>query len=185
VLTDAFLPAGSVGRALPPGGYQEPLTETQRNLADILADLLGAEQVSVHSNFFDDLGADSLMMAQFCARVRKRPDLPTVSIKDVYQHPTISSLTAALASADTALPSIKESVPEPAEVPTPSIEAPARASSLEYVLCGTLQVLIFLGYSYLVAAVLVPGYVWISDGSGVIEDYLRSVLVGGGAGPLR
>ena len=99
VLTDAFLPAGSVGRALPPGGYQEPLTDTQRNLADILADLLGAEQVSVHSHFFDDLGADSLVMAQFCARVRKRPDLPSVSIKDVYQHPTIADLATALAPA--------------------------------------------------------------------------------------
>ena len=49
------------------------------------------------SHFFNDLGADSLVMAQFCARVRKRPDLPSVSMKDVYQHPTITALTAALA----------------------------------------------------------------------------------------
>ena len=45
------------------------------------------ERVSVDSNFFDDLGADSMVMARFCARVRKRPDLPAVSIKDIYQHP--------------------------------------------------------------------------------------------------
>ena len=39
------------------------------------------ERVSVDSNFFDDLGADSMVMARFCARVRKRPDLPAVSIR--------------------------------------------------------------------------------------------------------
>ena len=55
------------------------------------------ERVSVDSNFFDDLGADSMVMARFCARVRKRPDLPAVSIKDIYQHPTIKSLATALA----------------------------------------------------------------------------------------
>ncbi len=35
-------------------------------------------------------------MARFCARVRKRADLPTVSIKDIYRHPTISGLATAL-----------------------------------------------------------------------------------------
>ena len=36
------------------------------------------------SHFFDDLGADSLVMAKFCARVRKRADLPSISMKDIY-----------------------------------------------------------------------------------------------------
>ena len=42
----------------------------------MLADVLHVERVPVDSNFFDDLGADSMVMAQFCARVRKRADLP-------------------------------------------------------------------------------------------------------------
>ena len=63
----------------------------------MLAEVAGGRAGSVDSHFFDDLGADSMVMAQFCARVRKRPDLPSVSIKDIYQHPTISSLAAALA----------------------------------------------------------------------------------------
>ena len=29
------------------------------------------ERVSVDSNFFDDLGADSMVMARFCARVEE------------------------------------------------------------------------------------------------------------------
>ena len=79
-----------------------PKTVTESCLAGVLAEILRVERVSVDGHFFDDLGADSLVMAQFCARVRKRPDLPSVSMKDIYQHPTISSLTTALAPADAA-----------------------------------------------------------------------------------
>ena len=71
-------------------------SSTESSFAEVLAELVHVERVSVESNFFDDLGADSMVMAQFCARVRKRPDLPAVSIKDVYQHPTIASLATAL-----------------------------------------------------------------------------------------
>src|SRR5256885_11783831 len=64
--------------------------------AELLAEVLRIDRVSVDSHFFDDLGADSLVMAHFCARVRKRGDLPAVSMKDVYAHPTIRSLTEPL-----------------------------------------------------------------------------------------
>ncbi len=37
----------------------------------MLADVVGVERVSVDSNFFDDLGADSMVMARFCARVQE------------------------------------------------------------------------------------------------------------------
>src|SRR5436309_8982265 len=57
--------------------------------AELLADVLRVDRVSVDSHFFDDLGADSLVMAHFCARVRKRGNLPAVSMRDVYRHPTI------------------------------------------------------------------------------------------------
>jgi hypothetical protein len=60
-------------------------SSTESSFAEVLADVVHVDQVSVDSNFFDDLGADSMVMAQFCARVRKRPDLPSVSIKDIYQ----------------------------------------------------------------------------------------------------
>ena len=39
---------------------------------EILAEIVGVESVSPDSHFFDDLGADSMLMARFCARVRKR-----------------------------------------------------------------------------------------------------------------
>ena len=73
------------------------LTECERRFAEVLANIVGTGHVSVDSHFFDDLGADSMLMARFCARVRKRADLPSVSMPDVYKHPTIQSLASALA----------------------------------------------------------------------------------------
>jgi non-ribosomal peptide synthetase-like protein len=144
-------------------------------LAGILADLVHAE-VPADSNFFDDLGADSMVMAHFCARVRKRPDLAPVSMKDIYQHPTIASLAATMQAAG----------PVPAPSPAPAAQAPAQAqaqapapaSTRQYVLCGTLQLLLFLGYTFLAALVITQAYDWISDGSGFADIYLRAVLFG-------
>ena len=59
----------------------------------------------VDRHFFDDLGADSMVMAQFCARLRKRADLPTSSMKDVYQHSTIRAWPGARPAAAPARPS--------------------------------------------------------------------------------
>src|SRR3954454_8149618 len=121
----------------------------ESGFAEVLAEVVNVDQVSVDSNFFDDLAADSMVMAQFCARVRKRPDLPSVSIKDIYQHPTIRSLAAALSDAS----------PVSVESPAPSsVEVAPPAGRPHYVLCGVLQLLIFFGYSYLAALVIAQGY---------------------------
>jgi non-ribosomal peptide synthetase-like protein len=140
-------------------------------LATVLADVLHVEQVPQDSNFFDDLGADSMVMAQFCARVRKRADLPDVSMKDVYQHPDIRSLAKSLPGTT--------STPSPAAVPHDVTVR--RATTRQYVTCGALQVLTYLGYAYVTALVAVRGYEFISAGSGVVDIYLRSVAYGGGA----
>jgi acyl carrier protein len=81
-----------------PAGNLTTLARCERLFAEVLADIVGAEHVSADSHFFDDLGADSMLMARFCARVRKRPDLPSVSMPDVYKNPTIRSLATALAN---------------------------------------------------------------------------------------
>lgn len=62
---------------------------TERVLAEVLAGVVQVDHVPPDSHFFEDLCASSLVMAHFCARVRKRPDLPSVSMRDVYGHPTI------------------------------------------------------------------------------------------------
>src|SRR5881275_1260911 len=73
----------------------DALTLAERTFAEVLAEVLRVHGLSVESHFFDDLGADSLVMAKFCARVRKREDLPSVSMKDIYANPTIKSLAEA------------------------------------------------------------------------------------------
>src|SRR2546429_1794485 len=90
-------------------------TGAESIFAEVLADVLRVDRLSADSHFFDELGADSLVMAHFCARVRKRGNLPPVSMRDVYRHPTIRSLAAALADA----------APRPAKPPvSAAIEAP-------------------------------------------------------------
>src|SRR5438552_2505826 len=131
-------------------------TDAESIFAEVLADVLRVDRVSVDSHFFDELGADSLVMAHFCARVRKRGNLPSVSMKDVYRHPTIRSLAAALA--DVAPSSAKSSVAAAIEAPTPT-------STREYILCGALQALFFLAYSYAAVVSISEGYTWVSVGS--------------------
>src|SRR5207245_3134970 len=104
-------------------------TGAESTLAEVLADVLRVDNVSVDSHFFDELGADSLVMAKFCARVRKRGDLPSVSMQDIYLHPTIRSLAALAVVA-----------PRPARPPvSAAIEAATPTSTREYILCGALQ----------------------------------------------
>ncbi|MFC5850350.1 Pls/PosA family non-ribosomal peptide synthetase [Streptomyces chlorus] len=161
-----------------PSKENSPPTDTERNLAEVLAGVVRVDQVSVDSNFFDDLGANSLVMAQFCARVRKRADLPSVSIKDIYRYRTIRSLATALT--DTDVGTGIAATPVPASPPDPaSSEAVTPLGTLQYILCGTLQFLLFLGYSFLAAIIAARGYAWISASSNVTDIYLRSVIFGG------
>jgi non-ribosomal peptide synthetase-like protein len=134
---------------------------------ELLAQVLHVDRVSIDSHFFDELGADSLVMAHFCARVRKRGDLPSVSMKDVYAHPTIRSLAAALE--DAAPISARPAAAGALEAPTPT-------NTREYMICGALQALFYLGYSYLGVLAGFEGYQLMVAGSEGVEMYLRLVL---------
>ena len=54
-----------------------------------------------------------------------------------------------------------------------------RASTRQFLVCGTLQLLVFLVYASVAGVVFSVGYDWISAGSGALDVYLRSVVVGG------
>ncbi|MGW0856699.1 Pls/PosA family non-ribosomal peptide synthetase [Streptomyces sp. NPDC002690] len=176
---------------------------TEPRLARLLADVARVEEVPVDSDFFSDLGADSLVMAHFCARVRKHPDLPPVSMRDVYRHPTVRSLAASVAGT---APVAGTTAEEPGrEATTP--DAPPRAavgtesvatesggtetggtgaggaragwtSRPRLALCGGLQLLSFLGMALFLAFATSRGYDWISAGSTLPDSYLRSVVFG-------
>lgn len=145
----------------------DAMTPAERTLAEVLADVLGVDRLSIHSHFFNELGADSLVMAKFCARVRKRGDLPSISMQDIYRHPTIRRLAVALA----------EAAPLVAKLPAAATtEAPTPTNTRDYVLCGALQALFFLAYSYVALLGIVAGYGWVTAGSSAFEICLRLVL---------
>ncbi|GGZ03439.1 Pls/PosA family non-ribosomal peptide synthetase [Streptomyces poonensis] len=161
------------GTAPAPGAPAEPEAGIEGLLAEVLAEVVRTERVAADSNFFADLGADSLVMAHFCARTRKRDDLPSVSMKDIYRHQTVRDLAQALAA-----PAPASAAPPP---PAPVDLVPhVRASTMGYLFCGAVQFLAFLGYVYISALVIGLGYDWVTAGSGFLARYLRAVLFGGG-----
>ncbi|WP_313896457.1 Pls/PosA family non-ribosomal peptide synthetase [Streptomyces sp. GC420] len=168
--------SSEVSTAVPPepaataSGRTDAAAGTETTLAELLADVVRVDRVPVDSHFFDDLGANSLLMAHFCARVRKRADLPSVSMRDIYRHPTIRSLAQALAD------SPPPPAPEPVRTPE---QTPSAHGTRRYVLCGTAQLLFFCGYCLFTGIVLARGYSWVSGGKGVAGVYLRSAVFGG------
>ncbi|MEK8212402.1 amino acid adenylation domain-containing protein [Paenibacillus sp. FSL L8-0463] len=75
--------------------YEAPSTPTQRQLAEIWQEVLGAEQVGVHDNFFV-LGGDSIKAIRLISRMNRdmEADLP---LKELYLHQTIGELAGLLA----------------------------------------------------------------------------------------
>ncbi|MER5964627.1 Pls/PosA family non-ribosomal peptide synthetase [Streptomyces sp. NPDC002057] len=166
------LPAGSAERSVPAADRADPAAVTRDRFATLLAEVMGTGGVPDDSHFFDELGADSLVMAHFCARVRKDPDLPSVSMKDVYGHPTIRALASSACAAG------PPPAAEPVATGLPAAASPEPAGRPHYVLCGVLQTVAFLGYAYLVALVATFGYGWIAAGEGIFDTYLRAVAFG-------
>src|ERR1044071_5928864 len=160
--------SGSAGCGVTQERCADTMTAAERTFAQLLAEVLRVEHLSIDSHFFDDLCADSLLMAKFCARVRKRGDLPSISMKDIYRHPTIRSLAAALA----------DFAPRPSRSP---LEPATPTNTREYVLCGALQALFFLAYSYLAVVGVAASYQWVAAGSGTLEICRRLIAAIGAA----
>ena len=146
-----------------PEAYVAPADRVETVLADALAEIVGLDKVSVESHFFDDLGANSLMLAHFCAKVRKAGGLPPVAMQDVYQNPTVRSLAAALPKGDAPAP---VAVPEPAAVPP--------VGTLSYVFCGLMQLLVMIGLVALGAALFDIGLRWIWPATDPVQIFVRT-----------
>jgi len=175
------LPAPTMRRQSGRGHYVAPAAGTEQELAGLLAGVLQLDRVSADSHFFDDLGADSLLMARFTAAIRDAGGLPAAAMKDVYLHPTVRRLAAALAPAAGPVGSPAVS-PAAATAPPISAGPPApRVSPASYLLCGLLQLLTFVGYAYLAALWLDTGADWIMGAHGDgLQLYARLAAVGGG-----
>ncbi|WP_338885026.1 amino acid adenylation domain-containing protein [Xenorhabdus sp. TH1] len=76
--------------------YEAPQSEIEQQIAAILQNLLGLEQIGRHDSFFD-LGGNSLSIIQLMARLRDAFHLE-VSIQDIFTHPELSELAELIAS---------------------------------------------------------------------------------------
>ena len=156
------LPPPAGARLAGGGEYVAPTTDTERILADLLAQALSAPRVSVDAHFFDDLGANSLLMTQFSARARGALGLARLSIRDIYLNPTIHRLAVALGQV------VLHSPPEPtprARPWTAATQSNRRRASRAYFLCGAAQLAFFLAAAYLGTLLLSFGFTWISAGT--------------------
>jgi hypothetical protein len=171
-----MLPSDKADRkALPPpsrprrtaaqGAQVPPADAVEDALAGAVAAVLGLDAASVEADLFDELGMNSLLMAEFCTRLRERRDLPAVSMREVYLHPTVRGLAAAL--------------PDARPQRTVSASRAVRQASVgAYVACGVVQAGCYLALSCLLAAMGVVGYRFLAAASGPLEIYLRAVAVG-------
>lgn len=84
------LPAPDAAPSLASEPYAAPITEAQRKLADIWQQVLGAERVGLHDDFFR-LGGHSLLATQVISRVREEFKVE-VPLRELFEQPTISRL---------------------------------------------------------------------------------------------
>jgi non-ribosomal peptide synthetase-like protein len=160
-------------------------------LAELLAEVLEVEHVPAEAHFFEVLGADSLVMAKFCARTRKRADLPNVAMKDIYRDPSIAALACSLADVTTmaALPvqsrsaSLSENLSPASPAPLVPADRPAvpPVGRLQYFACGVVQALLLMCLPVVLACVMILGDDWLSGAGSPFDAYARAVLFGAGA----
>ena len=93
-LAAAAVPAEVVTGA-PATEWEEPSTATERALAALLTELLDAEDVGRHDDFFG-LGGDSVLAVQLAARARDAG--LDMTARMVFEHPALAELAAALDS---------------------------------------------------------------------------------------
>ncbi|WP_062393756.1 non-ribosomal peptide synthetase [Gordonia phthalatica] len=97
------------------GEYIAPLPGAESAVADVFADALGLDRVSVTDSYFD-LGGNSLSATKVAARVGEVLGVD-VSLRDVFEAPSVRELVAAVGGRDAGAAPIVAVDPRPATVP--------------------------------------------------------------------
>lgn len=123
----------------------EPATQLEQQIRDIWCDCLRVSPISVEDDFFLDLGGHSLLAAQVATELRERLQLPSASVRQIYEYRTVRRLSAALADAKLT----NAQMPELPGAEIPSLKAFHLVTPLERWLCVFLQA-VSLGVYYLI-----------------------------------
>ncbi len=105
------LPAPDFGAA----EYVAPETADEQTVAKLFAELLGLDRVGVTESFFD-LGGSSLSATRIAARISNELGV-AVSVRDVFDAPSVRELVAAVRGRESALPPVQRIHPRPEVVP--------------------------------------------------------------------
>ncbi|HEX8884399.1 MAG TPA: Pls/PosA family non-ribosomal peptide synthetase, partial [Noviherbaspirillum sp.] len=89
-------------RALPlaiaaPAGGDMPGTPAEAALFDALRVLFPGQTIRRDADFFSDLGGHSLFAARLASALRAMPGYAHVTVRDIYQHRSVSGIAAAIA----------------------------------------------------------------------------------------
>ncbi|MFH9352447.1 amino acid adenylation domain-containing protein [Kitasatospora sp. NPDC017646] len=82
-----------------------PRTPRERSLCDLFAQVLGLASVSIDDGFFD-LGGHSLLATKLVSRIRSTLGVE-MSIRTLFDHPTVGELSTALPAARKARPALR------------------------------------------------------------------------------
>ena len=82
--------------ARPPSPAGAPHDVAEFRIASLWDRLFAPARVSREDHFFLDLGGHSLLAVRMVAELRKDPWFAHVTVEDIYEHPTVASLAAAL-----------------------------------------------------------------------------------------
>src|SRR5262249_16925130 len=105
-----------------PKAWRAPRTPQEEILCSLFAELLGMAHVGLDDNFFE-LGAHSLLVTRLISRIRAKLGVE-ITIRSVFESPTVDSLAGRLSEATTARPAVRP-MPRPPHIPLSMAHQPA------------------------------------------------------------
>ncbi|EAU41995.1 peptide synthetase [Fulvimarina pelagi HTCC2506] len=155
--------------------YVAPEDEIEIAIANVFAEVLGLKRVSIEDDLFDDLGADSLLIAKACATIRRIIPGSSPSMRDAYANRTVRTLSETV-SGQVALSEARTSKPLCKHIRGfPDLHV---ASDFSYYACGLGQLATYLVYSFVWIWALSAGINWAVAAETLAVVYLRLVLFG-------
>jgi amino acid adenylation domain-containing protein len=140
------------------GTVVAPTTPLQIAIAQSIAAVLKSPEVSIEDHFFDDMGANSLLMAQFCNKLRETGVTADVSMRDTYLYPTIRQLADHLESTAASNP----------DAVTEMID-PHHASRFAYIMTGVGQIAFYLVYLTFTSWLFIETIDFVFDGQTALD----------------
>lgn len=159
------LPSGKVDRSSLPApkmplrlrkqpGEVSRKGELEQRLLTIWEEVLGESELTPDTHFFDELGGHSLLAAVLTSRLRKEPEFRGLSVKDLYEGPTIRKLARLADSQPGNAPAL---IPAGTQAAAEDIGSPSRYY------CFALQALTICGLAALVSVPGLISFFWLRD----------------------